>query len=173
MKRRLLGRRLVSYTNSASDTCGATAGMSAISKSSDCRAALDALYPESGLKLADLAAMLHTARAWAVSSGLSEVEVADAADFSDAPEAAGAAQQPAKAAPETVAVPAALAALPASRMREELLSQHSLLSELGVALEASEARVRQLERLHGLAQLAEEIRGSAEEAQEAVEGAHE
>ena len=82
-------------------------------------------------------------------------------------------QQPAKAAPETVAVPAALAALPASRMREELLSQHSLLSELGVALEASEARVRQLERLHGLAQLAEEIRGSAEEAQEAVEGAHE
>jgi hypothetical protein len=51
---------------------------------------LDALYPESGLKLADLAAMLHTARAWAVSSGLSEAEVADAADFSDAPEAAGA-----------------------------------------------------------------------------------
>ena len=70
-------------------------------------------------------------------------------------------------------MPAALAALPASRMREELLSQHSLHSELGVALEASEARVRQLERLHGLAQLAEEIRGSAEEAQEAVEGAHE
>ena len=50
MKRRLLGRRLASYTNSASDTCGATPGMTAISKSSDCRAALDALYPAGSAK---------------------------------------------------------------------------------------------------------------------------
>jgi hypothetical protein len=51
---------------------------------------LDALYPESGLTLAALAALLHEARAWAVSSGLSEAEVAAAADFSDAPEVEGA-----------------------------------------------------------------------------------
>lgn len=50
---------------------------------------LDALYPESGLKLAELAGMLHQAREWAVSSGLSEAEVAAAADFSDAPEVEG------------------------------------------------------------------------------------
>lgn len=51
---------------------------------------LDALYPESGLTLAALARMLHEARAWAVSSGLSEAEVSAAADFSDAPEVEGA-----------------------------------------------------------------------------------
>jgi len=51
---------------------------------------LDALYPESGMALGDLARVLHEARAWAVSSCLTESEVQDAESFSGGPEAPGA-----------------------------------------------------------------------------------
>ena len=50
---------------------------------------LDDLYPAAGMPLAELARVLHQARAWAVSSAICESEVAEAEDFSDAPEEAG------------------------------------------------------------------------------------
>jgi hypothetical protein len=53
------------------------------------RAVLDELYPAAGMPLGELAAVLHQARAWAVSSSITEAEVQNAADFSDGPEAAG------------------------------------------------------------------------------------
>lgn len=51
---------------------------------------LDALYAECDMPLTDLARCLHEARAWAVSSCLTEREVQDAESFSDGPEAPGA-----------------------------------------------------------------------------------
>lgn len=47
------------------------------------RAILDALYPESGMTLAELGAELAKARAWVVVSSVTEQEVSGVADFSD------------------------------------------------------------------------------------------
>lgn len=49
-------------------------------------AILDALYPESGMSLGELAQELSKARAWVVMSAISEQEVAGAADFSEGQE---------------------------------------------------------------------------------------
>lgn len=49
-------------------------------------AILDALYPESGMTLADLGRELAKARAWVVVSSVTEQEVASVADFSEGQE---------------------------------------------------------------------------------------